>query len=75
MDISKATYVGFPDFDRVADWRVSGNTLTEYRKFLEEHSGVEDWDWAWSRGDRFARGVYINEEAVAVLFKLKFDLS
>ena len=69
------SFVKFPDFDKRAEWKISGDTLTDYRTFLEQHSGEEIDTWYWLRGDRFAQGVYIKDEAVAVMFRLKFDLT
>lgn len=74
MNSKKWAYIKFPDFDHMAEWRASSNTLTEYRAFLETHAGNEIEGWYWDRGDRFAQGVHIKDDSVAIMFKLKFEL-
>ena len=75
-NLTDHTYVQFPDSETLRwVWHVSGTTLTEYRDWLEEHAGLEQDTWYWCRGDRFAKGVYIKDGQVAIMFKLKFDLS
>ena len=64
-------YIKFQDFENTP-WQVGGATLAEYRVWLEEHAGPEQDTWCWYRGNRFAKGVYIENPEVAVLFKLKF---
>ena len=69
------SFVKFPDFDQRAEWKISGDTLTNYRTFLEKNAGEETDTWYWLRGDRFAQGVYIKDKQVAVMFKLVFNVS
>lgn len=76
--------VKLPDFDTSGTPHTfAANLLYDYRIWLDKHAGkngpelettdaLKDWDW--HRGDRFARGVYIRDPEVAVMFKLKFGL-
>lgn len=61
----------------------TSNLMYDYRIWLNKNAGMngpelEDpevlKDWDWLRGDRYARGVYIRDPEVAVMFRLTFDL-
>ena len=45
-----------------------------YALWLSKHAGPEDTAWRWKRGDLCGQGVYIEEDEVATLFKLTFQL-
>ncbi len=52
----------------------STNMARDYRWWLVEHAGAQDFDWRWHVGDLYAQGVHIYDEEIAILFKLKFDV-
>jgi len=65
------TYIPFAE-RHVVNGLTIYNEFLQYRVWLEEHAGAEEVAWRWLRGDMVAQGVYIQDEAVAVVFKLKF---
>ena len=51
---------------------LANSIMTTVRKWLLDNAGEENVDWHWNRGDLRARGVYIEDESIAIMFKLRF---
>lgn len=43
-----------------------------YRGWLEEHAGEQGKDWHWGLVENFQIGIYFQDPAVAILFRLTF---
>ena len=73
FNISTCPYISF-EYARLnmLDWSIAGSWVMERRRWLEEHVGQEYFEWKFRIGDRFAEGVYIKDEKLAILFKLAF---
>ncbi len=67
-------YVNIAERHVFSHWTDEHNEFKEYRDWLELHAGPEDVGWKWRRGNMVAQGVYIQDEDVAIVFKLKFGL-
>jgi hypothetical protein len=68
------SYIKFPPFNYTPGWVDQSDAIDSFRGWLEEWGGVEDYKWYWHRGDRFAKGVYIKDADVAIMFRLRFDV-
>ncbi len=63
------TYFAFPVFDNIA-WLDANKGINEIIDWLAINT--DELRWHWERGDRYARGIFIYDDAVAMAFKLRF---
>jgi hypothetical protein len=48
--------------------------VADYRIWLLSHSGDRGIEWEWRTGHNVAQGVYIRDEQVALIFRLRFGI-
>jgi len=73
------TYVGlFKNKTRqrsiTMDWKYSKKLYGEYVEWLNSNAGPEGYEWWWKRGDLVGEGIHFKDDAVAIMFRLKFEL-
>lgn len=71
------TYIPFVGFDNYIGGRsltAIRDIVTDYRIWLLSNAGGHSIEWEWHTGHNVAQGVYIKDEQVALIFRLRFGI-
>ena len=74
VDITEWHLIMFPNLEKDVILAESTAFILTRRDWLETHASGEWEKWMWLTGNRFARGVYIRDDDIAIMFKLKFSI-